>query len=192
MNNLKVEYVPIDSVKPYEKNAKIHTAEQIEQIKNSINQFGMVDPIGVWHDTIVEGHGRYIACQELGMDTIPVVKLDHLTDKQRKAYAIAHNKLTMNTNFENELLGEDLKELMDEIDMVDLGFGEFELTMLTEDFKPDEYDKDLINEYSGNEQQYLAKKRIIITYSEDDEEKVLRLIGVDAIDKVVYDITEIS
>ena len=54
--NLKIEYVPIDSIVPYENNAKEHPAEQIEQIKRSIEEFGMSDPIGVWHGEIVEGH----------------------------------------------------------------------------------------------------------------------------------------
>lgn len=55
MERLKVEYLNIDELKPYKNNAKIHTAEQIEQIKNSIQKFGMIDPIGIWKDEIVEG-----------------------------------------------------------------------------------------------------------------------------------------
>lgn len=111
---LKVEYVPIDKIKTYENNAKIHTAEQIEQIKKSIQEFGMNDPIAVWKDNVViEGHGRLIACTELGMDKVPVIRLDELTDEQRKAYALVHNKLTMNTGFDIELLNEELKDLTD-------------------------------------------------------------------------------
>lgn len=66
MEKLKIEYVDIESIKPYKKNAKLHPKEQIEQIKNSIEMFGMDDPIGIWKDEIVEGHGRLMACQELG------------------------------------------------------------------------------------------------------------------------------
>ena len=61
---LKIEYVPIENIRPYSGNAKLHPAEQIEQIKKSISEFGFNDPIGVWNDEIVEGHGRYIAAQE--------------------------------------------------------------------------------------------------------------------------------
>ena len=70
MNMLKVERVPIDSVRVYAKNAKLHPAEQIEQIKKSIQDFGNNDPIAVWgkDSTIVEGHGRYIALKELGYE----------------------------------------------------------------------------------------------------------------------------
>lgn len=88
---LKVEYLPIDEIKPYENNAKIHTPEQIEQIKASIRQFGMNDPIGIWSkdNIIVEGHGRLIACLELGYTEIPIIRLDDLTDEQRKAEKIS-------------------------------------------------------------------------------------------------------
>lgn len=64
LNNLEVEYVDINSIKPYKNNAKQHPKEQIEQIKKSIEEFGMIDPIGVWNNEIVEGHGRLIACEQ--------------------------------------------------------------------------------------------------------------------------------
>ena len=83
---LEVEYVPIDSIKKYRNNAKLHPQEQIEQIKKSIEQFGMDDPIGIWKDEIVEGHGRLIACKELGYAEVPIIRLDHLTDEERKEF----------------------------------------------------------------------------------------------------------
>ena len=104
---LKVEYIPIEDIKPYEKNAKIHTDEQIEQIKKSIEEFGMNDPIGIWRDNIIiEGHGRLMACKELGMTEVPVIRLDDLTDDQRKAYTLIHNQTTMNTGFDLDILNE--------------------------------------------------------------------------------------
>lgn len=118
---LKIEYVDINSIKPYENNAKLHPEEQIEQIKKSIKQFGMDDPIGVWNDEIVEGHGRLIACKELGYTEVPIIRLDHLTDEERKAYTLAHNKLTMNSDFDLDLLNEELGNF-DTIDMSDFGF----------------------------------------------------------------------
>ena len=66
MEKLKIEYVPIDSIKKYRNNAKLHPQEQIEQIKKSIQEFGMNDPIAVWNNEIVEGHGRYEAVKQLG------------------------------------------------------------------------------------------------------------------------------
>lgn len=119
---LKVEYLPIEEVKPYKNNAKIHTPEQIDQIKASIQQFGMNDPIGIWskENIIVEGHGRLLACQELGYKEIPVIRLDDLTDEQRRAYTLAHNQLTMNTGFDIDTLTEELENLS--IDMSEFGF----------------------------------------------------------------------
>ena len=118
---LKIEYVDIDSIKPYKNNAKQHPQEQIEQIKKSIEQFGMDDPIGIWKDEIVEGHGRLIACKELGYTEVPIIRLDHLTDEERKAYTLAHNKLTMNSDFDIDILQEELDNF-DTIDMSDFGF----------------------------------------------------------------------
>lgn len=119
---LKIEYLPPNELVTYENNAKIHTAEQVEQIKRSIEQFGMNDPIAVWKDNvIIEGHGRLIACKELGMDKVPVIRLDELTDEQRRAYMLVHNKLTMNTDFDFELLDSELDEIID-IDMSEFGF----------------------------------------------------------------------
>lgn len=121
MEKLKIEYVGIDTIKPYENNAKLHPDEQIQQIKSSIEQFGMDDPIGIWKNEIVEGHGRYIACKELGMTEVPVIKLDHLTNEERKAYALAHNQLTMNSGFDIDILNEELLNF-DTIDMSEFGF----------------------------------------------------------------------
>ena len=118
---LEIEYVDINSVKPYKNNAKQHPQEQIEQIKRSIEQFGMDDPIGIWKDEIVEGHGRLIACKELGYTEIPIIRLDHLTDEERKAYTLAHNKLTMNSDFDIDILNEELANF-ETIDMTDFGF----------------------------------------------------------------------
>jgi len=81
----------------------------------------MDDPIGIWKDEIVEGHGRLIACKELGMKQVPIIRLDHLTDEQRKAYTLAHNKLTMNSDFDLDILNQELMSI-DGIDMSEFGF----------------------------------------------------------------------
>ena len=122
MEKLKIEYVDINSIKPYENNAKLHPKEQIEQIKKSIEQFGMNDPIGIWQDEIVEGHGRLIALKELKYKEVPIIRLDHLTDEERKAYILAHNKLTMNSDFDLDILNEELKGF-ETIDMSEFGFN---------------------------------------------------------------------
>lgn len=121
MEKLTIEYVDINSIQPYKNNAKQHPQEQIEQIKESIEKFGMDDPIGVWNNIIVEGHGRLLACKELGYTEVPIIRLDHLTDEERKAYTLAHNKLTMNSDFDIDILNEELLQF-ETINMEDFGF----------------------------------------------------------------------
>lgn len=127
MDKLKIEYVPLDSIKPYKNNAKLHPDEQVEQICNSIKETGFNDPIGIWHGQVVEGHGRLLAAKKLGMKEVPIIRLDELTDEQRRAYALAHNRLTMNSGFDIELLDMELAEI-ETIDMTLLGFDEPEQT----------------------------------------------------------------
>ena len=118
---LKVEYVKTEELKPYANNAKLHPAQQVEQIKESIREFGFNDPIAVWKDNeIIEGHGRLIASMELGIEEVPIIRLDELTDEQRKAYALVHNKLTMNSDFDEALLNMELEEIG--VDMSKFGF----------------------------------------------------------------------
>lgn len=148
---LKIEYVKKGELKTYANNAKIHTAEQVEQIKKSIREFGMNDPIAVWHDNeIIEGHGRFLALMEMDdIETVPIIRLDGLTDEQRKAYMLAHNKLTMNTGFDFSVLVDELKSVVD-IDMSDFGFNNFILSNEFEDFEPEEYDDEIEEEYGEN------------------------------------------
>lgn len=120
---LKIEYLPIDSLTPYANNAKLHPAEQIEQIKKSIRDYGFCDPVGIWKGEIVEGHGRVIAARELGMTQIPVIRLDDMTDEQRREYALVHNQTTMNSGFDFDILGGELEGLPD----FDAEFYGFEL-----------------------------------------------------------------
>ena len=119
---LQVEYVDISTIKPYKGNAKTHPKEQIEQIKKSMQEFGNIDPIGIWHNEIVEGHGRYLALKELGETQVPVIRLDDLTDEQRRAYTLVHNQLTMNSGFDLDTLKVELDNI-GEIDMSEFGFN---------------------------------------------------------------------
>ena len=140
---LKIEYMALDKLKPYEKNARKHQKADLSTIKASISEFGMSDPIGVWgkDNIIVEGHGRYLACKELGIEEVPVMHLDHLTDEQRRAYALAHNKTAEMSEWDFGLLGDELADILD-IDMSDFGFDlsddEEEETEIIEDEVPQE------------------------------------------------------
>ena len=120
---MKVERIRLAELTPDPDNAKDHPAWQVEQIKASIEQFGNLDPIGVWgpQNLIVEGHGRYEALKELGYQEAEVIRLDQLTDEERRAYALAHNQTTLTSGFDPDLLKLNLDSI-GEIDMSLFGF----------------------------------------------------------------------
>lgn len=116
MPSLEVTMEPVGRLAEYANNAKEHTAEQIGQIKASMRQVGFCDPIGVWTNPegkseVVEGHGRLAAALELGLESVPVIHLDGLTDEQRRFYALVHNQLTMSTGWDFSKLDAELESL---------------------------------------------------------------------------------
>ena len=119
---MKIEKISIEEIKPYENNAKLHPPEQIDQIKKSIKEFGNNDPIAVdENNVIIEGHGRYEALKQLGFNEAHIIRLTHLNEQQKKSYILAHNKLTMNTGFDFDVLNLELDSIVD-FDMSDFGF----------------------------------------------------------------------
>ena len=152
--------INIDELSPYENNAKKHTREQIEQIKNSIQAFGNIDPLGIAGEdnTIFVGNGRYLALKELGYKEAYCIRLDHLTEQERKAYAIAHNKLTMNTGFDNDLLKLEMESLQDiDFDLELTGFEEWELDALLNPLS----DEDLQDFFVEKENKPKEPKKIV-------------------------------
>ena len=138
---MKIEKIKIDELKPYKNNAKLHTERQIEQIKESIEKFGNNDPIAIWgkDNIIVEGHGRLEALKQLGYDEVEVIRLDHLTDEERRAYTLVHNKLTMNTDFDDSILNLELEDIKD-IDMTDFDL-EIQEQLEEDDYKENERER---------------------------------------------------
>lgn len=129
---MKIEVLPIDQLKPYENNAKIHTPVQIAQIAASIQEFGNNDPIAVdENDMVLEGHGRLLALRSLGYAEVECIRLAGLTEDQKKAYILVHNKLTMNTGFDFNILDAELARIT-EIDMAAFDFGSIDVSV--EDF----------------------------------------------------------
>lgn len=128
--DLEVVYLPVDSLTPYENNTRKHTPDDIEAIKQSILHLGFLDPVGVWgkDNLIVEGHGRLLAAKELGMETVPCIRLDHLTDTQRRDYAIRHNRTAELSGWDFGKLEEEIARL--EIEGVDLSGLKFDLDAL--------------------------------------------------------------
>ena len=186
----QIIYKKITDIKPYEKNPRKND-DAVEAVANSIKEFGFKVPIVIdKNGIIVAGHTRYKASKKLGIDTIPCIVADDLTDEQIKAFRLADNKTNEKASWDLDLLGEELKDILD-IDMSEFGFNEFEITALTEDTIPDGYDKELEEQYSEHADEFLEKKRCIITYKgKDQEEQLKKLLGVEEL-KVVYDMEEL-
>ena len=187
---LGVEYIRIDDLKAYENNAKIHTHEQIEQIKQSIEEFGMNDPIGVWGEDnlIVEGHGRLTACKELGMKEVPIIRLDDLTDEQRRAYTLVHNQTTMNTGFDLDVLNEELENLS--IDMTEYGFdsiSEEEVELEEDGFDFDDDGEPKKEAKSKRGQIYKLGNNILMCGDSTNADDVGKLMNGNVADMVVTD-----
>lgn len=140
---LKIVKLRTDSLTMDPENAKLHPDYQVQQIKKSIEDFGMNDPIGVWgeNNLIVEGHGRVMAMQLLGETEIDCIRLDHLSEEERKAYALAHNSTNMSTGFDNSLLLKLIEDVKDNFNMEDYGIV---LTKLDDSAlaKEDDYEPD--------------------------------------------------
>jgi len=128
----KIEHWPIDKLIPYARNARTHSPAQIDQIAASIAEFGFTNPILVGSDgVIVAGHGRLEAARKLGMKTVPVIVLDHLTPTQRRALVIADNRIAENAGWDVEMLSLELAELQElDYDLELTGFSNEELNRL--------------------------------------------------------------
>lgn len=121
LNNEKIK---ISKLKTYKNNAKIHTKKQIQQIANSIEKFGFNDPIEIdENNMILSGHGRFEASKLLGLDEVPIVRLTHLSEEEKRGYILATNSTNLATGFDNEILNIEIKDIG--INMSDFGL-EFE------------------------------------------------------------------
>jgi DNA modification methylase len=109
-----IEHRRVESLSPYRRNARTHSKKQIRQIANSIERFGFTNPILIADDgSIIAGHGRVAAASLLGMETVPVARLSHLSEVDRRAYVLADNKIALNSGWDQELLAIELQGLID-------------------------------------------------------------------------------
>jgi DNA modification methylase len=110
----KIEQVSIELLIPYANNARTHSDAQVAQIAASIREFGFTNPVLTSDDnTIIAGHGRVMAARKLGLTQVPVIRLSHLSETQRKAYILADNKLALNAGWDDNLLSIELADLKD-------------------------------------------------------------------------------
>ena len=157
---LKFEYLPVKDLRPYEHNARKHAADDVGAIIASIKEFGFDDPIGIWKDNvIIEGHGRLMAAKELGMETVPCIRLDHLTDEQRRAYALAHNRTAELSDWDFVVRDEELAEIFD-IDMTAFGFDALE-TEETKEIEEDELPEEVETRCKVGDIWQLGEHRLI-------------------------------
>ena len=144
---MEITKIKLKDIVPYEGNAKLHPREQVEQIKKSIQDFGNNDPIAVDEsNVIIEGHGRYMALKELGYDEADCIVLKGLTEDQKNAYRLVHNKLTMNSDF-------DLEVLKSELDNLEMDMSQF-------DFDMEAIEKDLDGEKEAEEDDFDVEEAI--------------------------------
>lgn len=157
---LKIEYVNPSQLKPYDKNTRKHADYDVAQIAKSIERYGFNDPIGVWSDQnlIVEGHGRLLAAKKLKLKTVPIVRLDHLTDEQRREYAIAHNATA-------ELSMWDFDALSVELPSLDLSAFDFKAIEIQQ-----ETEQETEQEIYERKKKEFEEKMESGELSEDDEE----------------------
>ena len=132
---MNIEYLPLSALKPYERNARRHKEKDVGVIEKSIKDFGFNDPIGIWgeQNIIVEGHGRLLAAKKLGLKEVPVIRLDHMNDEQRRAYAVAHNRTAELSEWDDDALKAELGDIFN-INMAELGFDSLNVTSASDWF----------------------------------------------------------
>ena len=125
----KIEQLKTTDLIPYVGNTRTHDEKQVAQVAASIKEFGFTNPILVdGKNGIIAGHGRLLAAQKLGMEFVPCLRIDHLTDAQRRAYVIADNKLALNAGWDEDALAVEIDRLLEDGFDIDLtGFGEDEM-----------------------------------------------------------------
>ena len=128
----EMQLISIDKLVPYVNNARTHSAEQILKLRSSLREFGFVNPIIIDRDfNVIAGHGRLMAAKEEGIDEVPCVFVDYLTDAQKKAYILADNRMAMDAGWDEELLKIEMEELQNlGYDLEYTGFDEKELADL--------------------------------------------------------------
>ena len=126
---------PVGKLVPYARNSRTHSPDQVAKIAASIKEFGFLNPIIVdGENGIIAGHGRVMAAQKLGLDTLPTIEASHLTEAQRKAYVIADNRLALDAGWDDDLLKIELQDLDAEgFDLTLTGFDLDELGNLFDD-----------------------------------------------------------
>ena len=182
---LTPEQTPIEQLQPYKNNARLHSDEQVDQIAQSIEEFGFLNPVLVDDQyTILAGHGRVMGAKKLGLDTVPTIQIKHLSESQKKAYIIADNKIGLNSSWDEDLLKTELEAISElDLDTNLTGFSIKEVSKLFED-DGDKYTKKIETpSYQPNEE----KPPLVDLY---DKTKAVALLDAINASKVGADVKD--
>jgi DNA modification methylase len=142
MTRTKIDYIATGDLKPWARNARTHSKKQVRQIADSIETFGFTNPVLIdEHLTILAGHGRVAAARLLGLADVPCLRLDHMSEAEKRAYVLADNKLALNAGWDEDLLAAELGALMDadlDFDIGITGFSIPEIDGLLDAVAPEE------------------------------------------------------
>lgn len=129
---LSITYVPISKITEYGKNSRTHSPEQIEQIAESIKQFGFTNPVLIDKESVlIAGHGRLAAARKLGLESVPAIVLKDISEAKAKALRIADNKIALNSSWNEDMLRQELADLkLADFDLNMTGFGNAELSLI--------------------------------------------------------------
>ena len=178
----QLEQIAVESLIPYARNARKHSDEQVAQIAASIREFGFNAPVLVDADNgIIAGHGRVLAARKLGLAEVPCVRLLHLTDTQRRAYVLADNKIALNADWDQEMLGLELSDLR-EVDF-DLNLTGFNGDVIERFLNPEESeeasvdykDKTMAERFETYDESIV--RQIVLIYSVTQYDSVIDALG---------------
>lgn len=182
----QIEYLDVDLLAPYARNARTHSEEQIAQIARSIREFGWTNPVLIdQNDTIVAGHGRVLAARTLGIHTVPCLRIEFMAEAQRRAYVMADNQLALKAGWDFSLLRDELFDLKDVgFDIEVIGFDDEELNEILsgaadgkdQDGDPQEFS---LKVWSKNEAKILAVKKLLginATAGKVDADRVIGML----------------
>jgi len=159
MNDVKIKYIKTSALKAYAKNAKNHPEKQIQQIAESIKEFGFNNPILIdENNEIIAGHGRFEAAKIMQLDTVPAIRLSHLNEAQKRAYRLADNKISENGGWNTDLLHLEISELetiCNDFDITITGFEDVEIDVMNNPLEKKSADKKL------NQIPYIPENEII-------------------------------
>ncbi|MEA1064731.1 ParB/Srx family N-terminal domain-containing protein [Erwinia sp. HR93] len=188
MQKLEIVYRQLTELTQYARNARTHDKAQVGQLIASIREFGWTNPVLVDENgVIIAGHGRVMAAEEMGMDTVPCITLAGLTGAQKRAYRLADNRLPLNAGWNEELLALEVETLQDEGFNIDLlGFNDYELSKIFETEADNPADH-WIGMPDFDQSDANGVRQLIVHFETDaDVKNFAELVGAKITDKTKY------